>query len=65
MLCNPTSIFIGFDIAFMYSKTILEISIRSNILFKAVITGYQIDSIITIKIKDPPLYNIFFWAHCM
>ena len=54
MLCRPTSIFVGFDIAFMYSKTILEISSRTNILLQAVLTGYQIDNVITITMKDPP-----------
>ena len=54
MLCRPTSIFVGFDIAFMYSKTTLEISSRTNILFQAVLTGYQIDNVITITMKDPP-----------
>ena len=38
MLCRPASIFVDFDIAFMYSKT----------------TGYQIDNVITITMKDPP-----------
>ena len=54
MLCCPTSIFVGVDITFMYSKKILEISRRTNILFKTVLTGYQIDNVITIKMKDPP-----------
>ena len=53
MLCYPTSIFVGLEIAFMYSKTILEISRRTNILFKTVLTGYQIDNVITITMKDP------------
>ena len=53
MLCRPTYIFVGFDIGFMYSKTTLEISSRTNILFQAVLTGYQIDNIITITIKEP------------
>ena len=52
MLCHPTSIFVGFDIAFMYSKTILEISSRTNILLQAVLTGYQVDNVITITMKD-------------
>ena len=38
---------------FMYSKTILEISNRTNILFKTVLTGYQIDNVITIPMKNP------------
>ena len=54
MLCRPTSIFAGLDIALMCSKTILEISSRINILFKTVLTGYQIDNVITITMKDPP-----------
>ena len=54
MLCRPTSIFVGFDIAFMYSKTILEISSRTNILLQAVLTGYQVDNVIAITMKDPP-----------
>ena len=54
MLCRPTSIFVGFDIAFMYSKTILEISSRTNILLQAVLTGYQVDNAIAIIMKDPP-----------
>ena len=56
MLCRPTYIFVGFDIGFMYSKTTLEISSRTNILFKAVLTVYQIDNIITITMKE--LYRI-------
>ena len=54
MLCCPTSIFIGFDSAFMYSKTILEIIGRTNILLQAVLTGYQVDNVIAITMKDPP-----------
>ena len=50
MLCCPTSIFVGFDITFMYSETILEISSRTNILLQSVLTGYQVDKIITITI---------------
>ena len=53
MLFRPTSIFVGFDVAFMSSKMTLEISSRTNILFKAVLTGYQIDNVITITMKDP------------
>ena len=53
MLCRPTSIFVGFDIAFMYSKTILEISRRTNILLQAVLTGYRVDNVITTTMKDP------------
>ena len=52
MFSRPTSIFIGFDVAFMYSKTTLESSSRTNILFKAVLTGYHIDHVITITMKD-------------
>ena len=54
MVCCPTSIFIGLDIAFMHSKTILEISNWTNILPKVFLTGYQIDNIITIIMKDSP-----------
>ena len=54
MLCRPTSIFLGFDITFMYSKTTLKISSRTNILFQAALTGYQLDNIFTITVKDPP-----------
>ena len=54
MLCSQTCIFVGLDIAFMYSKTILEISNRTNILFNAVLTGHQRDNIITITMKDSP-----------
>ena len=53
MLCRPTSILVCFDIAFMYPKTSVEISSRTNILFQTVLTGYQIDNI-TIAMKDPP-----------
>ena len=53
MLCRLTSIFVGFDMAFIYSKTTIEISSRTNILFQAVLTGYQIDNAITITMKDP------------
>ena len=45
---------VGFDIAFMYYKTTLEISSRTSIYFQAVLTGYQIDNVLTIKMKDPP-----------
>ena len=38
----------------MYSKTILEISSRTNILLQAVLTGYQVDNVIAITMKDPP-----------
>ena len=48
MLCRPTSILVCFDIAFMYPKMTLEISSITNILFQAVLTGYQIDNIIAI-----------------
>ena len=54
MLCRPTSIFVGFDIAFMYSKTILEISSRTNILLWADFTGYQVGNVIAATLKDPP-----------
>ena len=54
MLCRPTSIFVGFDIAFMYFKTILKISSRTNILLQTVLTSYQVDNVITITMKDPP-----------
>ena len=53
MLCRLTYIVVGFDMAFIYSKTALEISSRTNILFQAVLTGYQIDNAITITMKDP------------
>ena len=60
MVCSPTPIFVGLDIAFMYSKMILEISSKTNILFKAFYTGYQIDNVITITMKDNPciIYSI-------
>ena len=45
MLCRPT-------IAFMYSKTTLEIGSRTSILFQVVLKGYQIDNVITITMKD-------------
>ena len=54
MLCRPTSIFVCFDTAFMYFKTTHEISSRTNILFPAVFTGYQIDNVITITMRDSP-----------
>ena len=54
MLCSPTSKFFDLDIALMYSKTIFEISSRTNTLFKAVLTNYQLDNVITITMKDPP-----------
>ena len=54
MLCPPTSIFVDFDIAFMYSKTDLEISSRTNILLQAVLTSYQVDNVITSTMKDTP-----------
>ena len=38
----------------MHSKTTLEISSTTSILFQAVLTGYQIDSVITITMKDLP-----------
>ena len=52
MVCSPTPNFVGLDIAFMYSKMMLEISSRTNILSKAFYTGYQIDNVITITMKD-------------
>ena len=54
MLCRPTSIFIGFDIDCMYSKAILEVTSRTNILLQAVPRGYQVDKVITITMNDPP-----------
>ena len=54
MLCRPTSIFVGFDIPFIYSKTILEISSRTNIFLQAVLTDYQVYNVITITMKHPP-----------
>ena len=54
MVCSPTSIFVGLNIAFMYSKTILEISNKTNILLKVFLTGYQIDNVIAITMKDSP-----------
>ena len=54
MLFRPTSIFVSFDITFMYSKTFLEISSRTNILLQAVLTGYQVDNVITVTMKEPP-----------
>ena len=53
MLYGTTSVFVGLDIAFMYSKSMLEISRRTNIFFKVVITGYQIDIITTITMNEP------------
>ena len=44
MHCSPRSIFADLDMAFMYSKTIPEINSRTNIMFKAVLKGYQIDN---------------------
>ena len=38
----------------MYSKMILEINNRTKVLFKAVLTGYQIDNVNTVTIKDSP-----------
>ena len=48
MLCSPTSIFAGLNIAFMYSKAIFEISSRTNVLLKTVLTG-----------KKDLIFNIF------
>ena len=53
MLSHPTSVFAGLDIAFMYSKSMLEISRRTNIFFTIVITIYQIDKITTITMNEP------------
>ena len=49
MLCRPTPIFVGFDIAFVYSITTLEISSRANILFQAVLAGNQIDNVLQLQ----------------
>ena len=38
----------------MYSKTVFEISSRTNILLQAVLTGCQVDNVITITMKDAP-----------
>ena len=46
--------FAGPDITFMYSKTIIEIGSRTNILFKKVLPGYQIDNVHTITMRDTP-----------
>ena len=54
VLYSLTSIFVGFNIAFMYSRMTLEISSRTNILFQAFLTSYQIDNVVTITMKDPP-----------
>ena len=54
MLCRPTSIFLGFDIDCMYSKTILEVTSRTNIFLQVVPKGYQVDNVITITMKDSP-----------
>ena len=53
MLFRPTSVFVGFDIAFINSKTTLEICSRTNILFEAILTGYQINNVIIITMRDP------------
>ena len=39
---------------FYVSKTVLEIISRTNILLKAVRTGYQWDNVIKITTKDTP-----------
>ena len=57
MLYLPTSIFVVFDIAFMYSKTTLEISSTTTILFQVVLTGYRTDNVVEITMKDPLVYN--------
>ena len=49
MLYRLTSDFVGFDIAFIYSKTTLEISRTTTQCF----TGYQIDNVLAITMKDP------------
>ena len=54
MLCRPTSIIVGFDMAFMYSKATLKISSRTNILFQAAFTSCKIDNVIAVTVKDPP-----------
>ena len=54
MLCRPTSIFVGFNTAFMSSKTALEINSRTNILFQAAFTSCEIDNVIAVTVKDPP-----------
>ena len=54
MLCHPTSTFVGFDVAFMYSETVFEISSGTNLLLQAVLTGYQVDNVIIITMKNPP-----------
>ena len=51
MLCRPTSIFLGIDIDCMYSKTILEVTSRTNIFLQAVPKGYQVDNVITITMN--------------
>ena len=51
MFCSPTAISVGLDIAFMYSVTIPEINSRTNILSKAVLTGYQVDNANTITMS--------------
>ena len=42
MLCSPKSTFVGLDVAFMYSKTIPEISSKNKKMFEAVPTSYQL-----------------------
>lgn len=53
ILYSPIPNFAGLDIAFMYSKSMLEISRRTNIFFTIVITSYQIDKITTITMNEP------------
>ena len=54
MLCRSTYVFLRFDIAFMYSKTTLEISSRTNIMFQAALTYYETDNVTIVTMKDPP-----------
>ena len=54
MLCRSTYVFLRFDIAFMYSKTTLEISSRTNIMFQAALTCYETDNVTIVTMKDPP-----------
>ena len=54
MLCRSTYVFLRFDIAFKYSKTTLEISSRTNIMFQAALTCYEKDNVTIVTMKDPP-----------
>lgn len=38
----------------MYSKTTLQISSRTNILFQAVFTSFQTDNVIKVTMNEPP-----------